>query len=267
MPHSESVDDLLAFALDAVWRAGRVTLAHFQTGLAAERKADNTPVTIADRAAEQLLRELIGRRWPGHALIGEEFGHSDQSGQSGSAAYTWIIDPIDGTKSFVSGVPLYAVLLALVKGEEPVLGVMHFPGLNDMVYAARGRGCYWNGRPARVSAVASLADAVLLTSDINNFAHHGRAAAFRRLVDATYIQRTWGDAYGYALVATGRAEVMLDPAMALWDCGPLQVIMEEAGGTFTDWQGRPTIFGGESIGTNGALFEQVMALVGEREVP
>ena len=260
MHNSDSLDDLLAFALDAVWQAGRVTLAHFQTGLAAERKADNTPVTIADRAAEQLLRRLITERWPGHALIGEEFGHS--GGEEGG--YTWIIDPIDGTKSFVSGVPLYAVLLALVKGEEPLLGVMHFPGLNDMVYAARGRGCYWNGRPARVSAVDTLADAVLLTSDLDNYARYGREAAFRRLIDATYIQRTWGDAYGYALVATGRAEVMLDPAMALWDCGPLQVILEEAGGTFTDWQGKPTIFGGEAIGTNGALFEQVMVLVGER---
>lgn len=254
---NDAVDELLAFALDAVWQAGRVTLAHFQTGLAAERKADNTPVTVADRAAEQLLRRLILDRWPGHALIGEEYG---ATGQSGSAAYTWIIDPIDGTKSFVCGVPLYAVLLALVKDEEPLLGVMHFPGLNEMVYAARGRGCYWNGRPARVSGVASLADAVLLTSDLNNYARYGRAAAFQRLIDATYIQRTWGDAYGYALVATGRAEVMLDPAMALWDCGPLQVIMEEAGGTFTDWQGRPTIYGGESIATNGVLFEQVMAL-------
>lgn len=257
MPHHESVDELLAFALDAAWQAGRLTLAHFQTGLAAERKADNTPVTIADRAAEQLLRRLILERWPGHALIGEEFGHSDGGDNSG---YTWIIDPIDGTKSFVSGVPLYAVLLALVKDQEPLLGVMHFPGLNDMVYAARGRGCYWNGRPARVSAVDSLADAVLLTSDLNTYARYGREAAFRRLVDATYIQRTWGDAYGYALVATGRAEVMLDPVMALWDCGPLQVILEEAGGTFTDWKGQPTIFGGESIATNGVLFEQVMAL-------
>jgi histidinol phosphatase-like enzyme (inositol monophosphatase family) len=257
MNQRDPVDELLAFALDAAWQAGRLTLAHFQTGLAAERKADNTPVTAADRAAEQLLRRLIRDRWPGHGLIGEEFGHSGE----GEEGYTWIIDPIDGTKSFVSGVPLYAVLLALVKDDEPLLGVMNFPGLNEMVYAARGRGCHWNGRPARVSGVSSLADAVLLTSELNNFARYGRDDAFQRLTDATYIQRTWGDAYGYALVATGRAEVMLDPAMALWDCGPLQVILEEAGGTFTDWQGRPTIFGGESIATNGALFEQVMALV------
>lgn len=258
-----SPDDLLAFALDAAWRAGRITLAHFQTGLTAERKADNTPVTIADREAEQVLRRLIHTQWPDHALIGEEYGQS--TGAGGDSEYTWIIDPIDGTKSFVSGVPLYAVLLALVKDNEPLLGVMHFPGLNEMVYAARGRGCYWNGRPARVSDVSTLSNAVLLASDLNTFAVHGRNQAFKRLVDATYIQRTWGDAYGYALVATGRAEVMVDPVMAIWDCGPLQVILEEAGGTFTDWQGIPTIYGGESVATNGALFDQVMALVRDQK--
>lgn len=254
-----TLEALLEFALDAVWRAGRVTLAHFQTGLKPEHKSDNSPVTIADREAEQVLRRLIQAQWPGHALIGEEYGHAAGSGEDGG--YTWIIDPIDGTKSFVSGVPLYAVLLALVKDNEPLLGVMHFPGLNEMIHAARGRGCYWNGRPAHVSPVSRLADAVLLASDLNTFASYGRGNAFQRLIDATYIQRTWGDAYGYALVATGRAEIMVDPVMAIWDCGPLQVIMEEAGGTFTDWKGVPTIFSGESVATNGAVFDQVMALI------
>lgn len=254
-----SLDDLLQFALDAAWQAGRVTLSHFQTGLVAERKADNSPVTIADREAEQKLRQLITTRWPAHALIGEEFGASpgDETGDG----YTWIIDPIDGTKSFVSGVPLYSVLLALVRDNEPLLGVIHFPGLNETVYAARGHGCYWNGRRSRVSSVSTLADAVMLASDLNTFAAFGREEAFQRLIKKTYIQRTWGDAYGYALVATGRAEVMLDPVMALWDCGPLQIILEEAGGTFTDWRGTPTIYGGEAIATNGVLYEQVMALV------
>ncbi|RIK21596.1 MAG: histidinol phosphate phosphatase [Anaerolineae bacterium] len=254
-----SLDDLLQFALDAAWQAGRVTLSHFQTGLVAERKADNSPVTIADREAEQKLRQLITTRWPAHALIGEEFGASpgDETGDG----YTWIIDPIDGTKSFVSGVPLYSVLLALVRDNEPLLGVIHFPGLNETVYAARGHGCYWNGRRSRVSGVSTLADAVMLASDLNTFAAFGREEAFQRLIKKTYIQRTWGDAYGYALVATGRAEVMLDPVMALWDCGPLQIILEEAGGTFTDWRGTPTIYGGEAIATNGVLYEQVMALV------
>ena len=259
MPNaSPTLDALLAFALDAAWQAGRVTLGHYQTGLAAERKADNSPVTLADRQAEQKLRDLITTAWPDHALIGEEYGH--QPGRSDSG-YTWIIDPIDGTKSFISGVPFYAVLLALVKDEQPLLGVMNFPALNEMVYARRGGGCFWNGRPARVSAVSRLTDAVLLASDLDTFARFNRQDAFQRLIDATYFQRTWGDAYGYALVATGRAEIMLDPVMAVWDCGPLQVILEEAGGTFTDWRGTPTIFGGEALATNGALFESVMELI------
>lgn len=257
--HDPSVDSLLDFALDAAWQAGRITLGHFQTGLTAERKADNSPVTIADRQAEQKLRDLITTYWPDHALIGEEYGRAD--GRGAGSRYTWIIDPIDGTKSFISGVPFYAVLLALVKDDQPVLGVAHFPALNDMVYAARGGGCFWNGRPARVSTVAQLSEAVLLASDLNTFALYNKQAAFQRLVDATYFQRTWGDAYGYALVATGRAEIMVDPIMAVWDCGPLQVILEEAGGTFTDWRGVPTIFGAEAVATNGALFEPVMALV------
>jgi histidinol-phosphatase len=252
-PHPE---ELLAFALDATWHAGRITLGYFQTNLAAERKADNSPVTIADRKAEESLRDLIQKRWPDHAFIGEEYGHSP-----GDSEYTWVIDPIDGTKSFISGVPLYAVLLALVKDRESLLGVMHFPGLNETVYAARGRGCYWNGRPARVSEVSSLADAVLLASDLNTFAEYGRQTAWEQLIKATYIQRTWGDAYGYALIATGRAEVMVDPVMAIWDSAPLQVILEEAGGTFTDWKGNATIFGGESIATNGRLYNQVMAVL------
>ncbi len=258
MSTEADLQSLLAFAVDAAWQAGRITLGYFQTGLAAERKADNSPVTVADRLAEQKLRELIATYWPDHALIGEEYGH--QPGHAGSD-YTWIIDPIDGTKAFISGVPFYGVLLALVKGQQPLLGVSYFPALGDMIYAARGGGCFWNGRTAHVSAVARLADAVLLASDLNTFAQFNRQAAFQRLIDATYFQRTWGDAYGYALVATGRAEVMLDPVMAIWDCGPLQVILEEAGGTFTDWRGTPTIFGGEAVATNGALFAPVMELV------
>lgn len=254
--NTSSTRAYLEFALEAAWRAGRVTLAHFQAGVIPEWKADDTPVTVADREAERVLREMIVRHWPDHGIIGEEFG--EDRGRSG---LSWIIDPIDGTKSFVHGVPLYAVLIALVDETGPLVGVAHFPALGETVYAARGEGCYWNGRRARVSDVSDLSRATLLASDINSFEPHGRGEAWRRLVDATYLQRTWGDAYGYALVATGRAEIMVDPIMEVWDCGPLQVILEEAGGTFTDWSGRPTIYGHEAIATNGALFDQVMAQV------
>jgi histidinol-phosphatase len=196
---------LVDFALDATWQAGRVTLGHYQRGVTAERKADNSPVTVADREAEQLLRELIQRYWPEHGVLGEEYGRS-----AADAPYTWIIDPIDGTKSFMAGVPLYANLLALTHHGRPLLGVANFPALGEMVYATRGGGCFWNGRRAHVSAVDRLADARLLTSELN---HYGaRQPVWDQLVAATYFQRTWGDAYGYFLVATGRAEIMLDPA-------------------------------------------------------
>ncbi len=243
----------LDFALDATWRAGRITLGYFQTGITVERKDDNTPVTAADRAAEKRLRSLIGEQYPDHGIVGEEYGE-----QVSSSALKWIIDPIDGTKSFTCGVPLYGCLLALVEGDRPLVGVAHFPALNETIYAARGMGCFWNGRRAHVSTQANLADAVLLGSEVSGYG--GKDAAWQRLLGSTYIQRTWGDSYGYLLVATGRADIMLDAAMHVWDCAPFGVIMEEAGGTFTDWQGTPTIDGGESIATNGALFDQVMAI-------
>ncbi len=250
-----SLEPFLQFALDAAWQAGRITLGYFQTRLTPDKKADNTPVTVADRTAEQKLRELISRYWPEHGIIGEEFGQS-----RGSANLTWIIDPIDGTKSFVQGVPLYGVLIALTDGQSPLVGVAHFPALNETVYAARGHGCFWNGRRAHVSTVSDIKQAVLLASE-GDMSNSIRAVEWQRLIKTTYIQRTWGDSYGYALVATGRAEIMVDAVMHIWDCAPFPVILEEAGGTFTDWKGTPSIDAGESIATNGLLFESVMALV------
>ncbi len=255
-----SVDELLDFALDAVWQAGRLTLGYFQTAVSIEKKKDNTPVTIADKEAEALLRRLISTRWPSHGIMGEEHGTRSTKPK---ARYQWVIDPIDGTKSFIAGVPIYATLLALMDGETAVLGIIHLPALNDTIYATQGGGCYWNGRRARVSDTKQLKDAVVLSSSID----YGRfslkkRAAWKRIINSTYIQRTWGDAYGYALVATGRADIMLDPEMDIWDIAPLQVIMEEAGGTLTDWNGRSTIHESESIGTNGALLDAVIAITG-----
>jgi histidinol-phosphatase len=245
---------LLDFALNAAWEAGRITLGYYQTRLDPDRKGDNTPVTVADKEAERKLRQLIGQQYPDHAIIGEEF-----EAVTGNGRYTWVLDPIDGTKSFVSGVPLYSTLVALLEDGEPLLGIIHMPALNETVYALRRQGCYWNGRRVHTSAVDRLSDARLLVSGLNYFNH--KQAAWERLLQTTYFQRTWGDAYGYALVATGRAEIMLDPALAPWDAGPLRVIMEEAGGTFTNWQGDAVTLATEGIATNGPLFSAVMACV------
>ncbi len=246
----------LDFALDCAWKAGRITLGHFQTGVQVERKADNSPVTVADRAVEHMLRERIRQTWPEHGIIGEEYGQVDSQSE-----FTWILDPIDGTKSFAQGVPLYANLIALVDSEGPLVGVAHYPALNETVYAARGSGCYWNGRRCQVSTVDKLEDAVLLTSEPNVISSPKNAPAWQSLVSRTYFQRTWGDAYGYALVATGRAEIMLEPHLAVWDAAPFPVIMQEAGGTYTDWRGQVDIRGGNALATNSRLHDQVMEIL------
>jgi histidinol-phosphatase len=246
----------LDFAVDAAWQAGQLTLAHFQTGVAVEQKADASPVTVADRGAEELLRRLIESRFPGHAIVGEEFGEADRD-----STYRWIVDPIDGTRAFIQGVPLYGVLIGLEIAGEMVIGVSHFPGLGEMVAAARGEGCRWNGRPARVSDVNCLDQALLVYTECASFATYGRADAWARLQAATHTQRGWGDCYGHCLVATGRAEVMLDPIMNAWDCAALLPILQEAGGTFTNWDGEATIYSGNALGTNGILFDEVMEIV------
>ena len=148
---------------------------------------------------------------------------------------------------------------------EVVLGVANFPSLGELVSAGRGMGCWWNGRRATVSMVDDLGEALLLYTDGAAFEPHGREGAFRRLLAATRMHRSWGDCYGHILVATGRAEVMLDPVMNVWDCAALLPILQEAGGTFTDWEGRPTIRGGNAISTNRRLFEQVMRIVRESD--
>lgn len=246
--------ELLEVAMDAAYLAGRRTLAYFQTGVTPDIKADNTPVTIADREAEEIVRRRIATTYPDHAILGEEAGETE-----GLAEYKWIVDPIDGTKAFVAGVPLYSTLVAVeVRGVSQV-GVIYLPALGEMIAAATGLGCAWNGRPCRVSTVDRLEDALLTASSLVRCLDY--KPSVRTLCDRTRIQRTWGDAYGYALVATGRAEIMLDAGISPWDCAPLLPILTEAGGHFTDWQGTPTIYGKDAFATNSALYEDVFALL------
>lgn len=220
-----------------------------------DRKGDGSPVTIADRDAEQLIRRLVRDRFPAHAVIGEEFGEAEHD-----ASHRWIVDPIDGTSSFIRGVPFYGVLIALEIDGEPVVGVTHFPALDETIAAARGHGCRWNGRLAQVSTTASLADACVCYTDARQIEER-LGAGWPALHARTAIQRGWGDCYGHGLVATGRADIMIDPRMHAWDCAALIPILEEAGGRFTDWRGTRTIDGGDAIGSNGALHDEVLALL------
>jgi histidinol-phosphatase len=255
----EPIRHLLDFAQELAYQAGKVTLAYFGTGVVPELKADQTPVTIADRQAEERLRAMIAERYPDHGVLGEEYGEANHG-----ARFRWILDPIDGTKSFVQGVPLYGVLVGLERDGEAIAGVCYLPALDEMIAAARGEGCTLNGRRVRVSDVSRVEDAVLLSSDAESFAQYGRESAYDALRRRARAVRTWGDCYGHMLVATGRAEIMLDPVMNVWDCAPLLPIVQEAGGTFTDWSGTPTIHGGSAISTNGLLYESVMAAIDEK---
>ena len=252
-----SLASLLDFAVDVAWRAGRATLAHYQTGAAAETKADLSPVTVADRAAERVARETIEAYFPADGILGEEFGEARPG-----ARRRWILDPIDGTRSFVRGVPLYGVLIALEEAGEALLGVLHFPALGESVWAARGEGCWWDGRRARVSDIATLEEALVLTTDTEAFEGSERRAGWDRLRARAGTVRTWGDCYGYALVATGRAEAMLDPVLSPWDSAALLPVIEEAGGVFTDWSGARTHLGGSGVATNAALATEVRSLLG-----
>jgi len=253
---AEDLQDYLRFARETAYQAGRSTLEYFNKGVRADAKADGSPVTIADRQAEQLVRRAVEQRYPGHSVLGEEFGESGNG-----ASHRWIIDPIDGTKSFIHGVPLYGVLLGLEIEGVVEVGVAYFPALEEMISAATGLGCWWNGKQAHVSTVERLEQGVVCYTDMGGFWQSDRWAPFERLARRASIRAGWSDAYGYMLVASGRVEVMLDPVMAVWDCGPFPPIFREAGGYFGDWKGTPTIYGKEAVATSLALKDEVIGLL------
>ncbi len=257
------LDDYFNFITETAYQAGRLTLGYYQTGVRPDYKADDTPVTVADRLSEEVIRKRIEERYPTHAIVGEEFG-VQESGAAG-APFRWYIDPIDGTKSFVRGVPLYAVLLGLEIEGQVQVGAAYFPALDEMVAAATGLGCWWNGRRARVSPVDRLERATLAFTDPASFAKHGRSEAWQRLQATTYYRAGWTDAYGYLLVATGRIELMLDAIMSDWDCGPFPPILQEAGGFFGDWQGHPTIHAHEALATSQVLLPEVLRVIAGEE--
>ena len=252
MPNSE----LLQAVAEVARLAGDRAMRHYRTGVGVETKGDGSPVTVADRAAERVAREWIEARFPADGILGEEEGETRPE-----AARRWILDPIDGTKSFVAGVPLWGTLVAVAAGEEILAGAAYFPAVGELVAAAPGEGCWWNDRRAAVSAVASIEQATVLITSERFRDRPERKRRWDALAARSRVARTWGDCYGYLLVATGRAEVMVDDRMNPWDAAALQPIILEAGGTFTDWRGRVTAFGGDVIATNGALGDAVRKML------
>ena len=228
--------------------AGDIAMAHFRTALVVETKRDGSPVTEADRAAEQAARDWIASRFPDDAIIGEEGGES-----AGTSGRRWLLDPIDGTLSFVHVVPLWGTLVAVAEGDRVLAGCAYFPAVGEIVAAEVGEGCWWNGQRARVSDTSTLAGATVLITDERSFRRASLREGWRTLTGEAALARTWGDCFGYLLVATGRAEVMVDPVLNAWDSACFQPIIEEAGGVFTDLSGNRAAFGGSAIATNANL--------------
>jgi myo-inositol-1(or 4)-monophosphatase len=254
----------LNFAKQLAYRAGRITLSYYNKGIQHDLKSDESPVTAADRATEEFIRGEIEKTYPTHAIVGEEFGPSPLTPLTkgeGKNPFRWIVDPIDGTKSFLKGVPFYSVLIALeIEGKSRV-GVVCFPALDEILYAADGLGAWWNGKRARVSDAKDLKQSVFVYTSWAGFRTKKRLDVFNNLHKECFFGRGWGDAYGYHMVATGRAEIMLDPAIKIWDVAPFPPIFREAGGWFGSWSGKEGHTHGEGLAVNGALKSTVLKLM------
>ncbi len=255
----------VAFALALAVAASRETLKFFRTNeFQVERKSDRSPVTRADKQTEQLVRSMLAQSFPADSILGEEFGSV-----TGQSEFEWIIDPIDGTKSFISGVPLYSTLVGMTIAGQPQIGVITIPALGEIVVAAKGLGAWYGQSSSQqssnkltqtfVSKQSRLEDGLMVTTQIDNFSHRKAESAYRELESQAYVSRTWGDGYGYLLVATGRAEVMVDPIVNPWDVAAVAPVIEEAGGRFTSWAGDFDIRAGHCIGSNGLVHDQVLS--------
>ncbi len=261
MPEADPIFARLEFSLECAREAGELTLRAFRSRrFAVDAKDDGSHVTDADRDAETLIRDALERVFPDDGVFGEE--HGERAGTSG---YRWLIDPIDGTASFVHGVPLYGTLIAVERDGASVAGVIHMPALGETVHAARGHGAWHTtsesreAAPARVSTTRTLRESLLVMTAFDYFAKAGREAVFARLARAFARTRGWSDCYAHLLVATGRAEAAVEPSIKPWDVAPMTVILEEAGGRYTDWHGRASAYGPDGASTNGLIHEELLA--------
>lgn len=232
--------------------SGDIANQHYRQRVSVETKLDGTPVTIADRSAEEAARQWIEQRFPDDGILGEEFPTV-----RAEARRTWVIDPIDGTKTFIRDVPLWGTLVAVMEEQRVIAGAAFFPAVSEIVSAATGCGCWWNDSRAYVSSIDELASATILTSVSPFSGEESITRRWQALEAATLASRTWGDCFGYLMVATGRAEVMADPALSLWDIAAFVPIISEAGGVLTDFAGNETPFGESAIATNRALSSSV----------
>lgn len=262
MDHSKE----LAFALDAARAGGELALRGFGTALDRERKSDGTWVTEVDKAVETLIRRRIADLYPDHNVLGEEEGLAAAGGgEAVEGAPTWIVDPIDGTNNFMSGIPLWATLIALQIEGRSVLGVAHAARLGETYSAALGAGAFCNGEPIVVSDTAELGDAAVMFASVQSFREHGLHDFFGELMDKTWRSRGFGDFWGHMLVARGAAHIAVEPQLSIWDVAALQPIVSEAGGKLTTLDGAPFTHGSSVLTTNGSLHDEVLRIA--REFP
>ncbi len=265
---SDPIAARLQFALETSARAAELILRYYRLGdVTVELKADKTPVTAADQGAEQLMRAEILKAFPQDGVLGEEFGETP-----GASGYRWILDPVDGTKSFIAGVPLFGTLVGVEHLGTPVVGLSRFPALGEVVYASAGQGAWrriGDAPPVRaqVRETSRLEDGLFTFTSVGTWDSIGRLDAFERLCQTARLTRGWGDCYGHCLVATGRADVHVDPVMSLWDAAALLPILTEAGGLFLSWDGQPTTTGGNGISITPGIRDQVLDLLHGRTTP
>lgn len=249
-----NISELLRYAIDFARQAGDHTLTYFRKGTQVEFKSDDSPVTRADREAEEILRGLIMQHFPEHGILGEEFGTHQPE-----ARVQWILDPIDGTLSFIHGIPLYTTLIGILIDGQPEIGVVYAPATGELAEAGTGLGARLNGETIRVRDTSDISRATLLTTDIRNVHRYGMGEAHDKLLRDCYVHRTWGDAYGHMMVAAGRADIMLDPILSLWDAAPLTSLLREAGGTFMDRTGNENLHAGHGISVSLRMKEKVLS--------
>ncbi len=250
-----AMDHRLEVAIAAAKAGGEVALRYFRTALTVERKQDRSPVTVADRECERRVIEILRAGFPAYGILGEELGEREGQGAR------WIIDPIDGTKSFIRGVPYFATLIGLEENGEITTGVIYAPALDELLYAQRGSGAFDQHGRLHVSGVRSVAQSMLVFGGPGLLRTSGYWEAYERLIDASERQRGYGDYFGYTFVARGQGEAMIDVGVKPWDLAALKIIVEEAGGQFTDFTGRPTIYGGSAVASNGLVHGEVLSLL------
>jgi len=258
------MQDLLSLVLCAGDIAKREILKHWNTDFKVEWKPDNSPVTIADKNAEESVRAFAQKETPEFGFIGEEFGQENPK-----AEYQWVLDPIDGTKSFIHGVPLFGTLIAILRKGAPIAGLVQLPALNSKIWAAKGEGAFTDdGRVVRVSDTDKLENSLVLSSTINTMERKGYGEWFSGIRKNAKLYRGWGDCFGYYLVACGKAEIMADPVVSLWDIAPYPLIFEEAGGKFSTLKGEKSLFSANGTPLH-PIYEGYTAIAsnGKFEVP